>query len=261
LEKKQRRGNVKAILKVENLCKSFENTRVLDQINLTVQEGEFLAIMGQSGSGKSTLLYSISGMDRPTSGRILFLGNDISGLKDEEISELRLKRMGFIFQQPYLLKNLSIRDNIVLPGFKAGTLSREEVNQNANTLMEKTGIAPIAHHDIKKVSGGQLQRASICRALINQPDILFGDEPTGALNSSATKEVMDIINKINAEGRTVILVTHDAKVAARADRVIFLTDGHIHDELEMGKYESASNGEKHADREKRLSEWLEKQGF
>lgn len=123
--------------------------------------------------------------------------------------------------------------------------------------MGKTEISHVAGHDIKKVSGGELQRAAICRALINNPDVLFGDEPTGALNSSNTKEVMDIINKVNADGTSVILVTHDAKVAARADRVIFLADGNIHDELTLGKY----NENEKSSREKILSEWLEKQGF
>lgn len=247
------------LLEVKNLCKEFEDTQVLNKINLKVKQCEFLAIMGRSGSGKSTLLYNISGMDRPTSGNVLFCDKDISELDDEKMSEIRLKSMGFIFQHSYLLKNLSIRDNIVLPGFKAGTLTREKVNQNAVLLMKKTGIEGVAGHDIKKVSGGQLQRAAICRALINQPDILFGDEPTGALNSSTAREVMDIINSINEEGTTVIFVTHDAKVAARADRVIFLTDGNIHDELNLGKYEGEEN--KQFSREKRLSDWLEKQGL
>lgn len=125
--------------------------------------------------------------------------------------------------------------------------------------MRKTEIDNVAGHDIKKVSGGQLQRASICRALINKPDILFGDEPTGALNSSTTREVMDIINSVNSEGTTVIIVTHDAKVAARASRIIYLMDGNIHDELTIGKYQVDEN--KRLSREKRLFEWLEKQGF
>lgn len=250
---------MKTILDVKNLCKSFEDTQVLNNINFKVNAGEFIAIMGRSGSGKSTLLYNISGMDRPTSGNVLFCGEDISSLKDEKMSEVRLKRMGFIFQHSYLLKNLSIRDNIVLPGFKASTLSREQINQNANTLMTKTGINSVANHDIKKVSGGQLQRAAICRALINKPDILFGDEPTGALNSSSTREVMDIINTVNSEGTTVILVTHDAKVAARASRVIYLMDGNIHDELALGN--CSTDDKEKSNREKRLSEWLEQQGF
>jgi putative ABC transport system ATP-binding protein len=250
---------MKTILEVKNLCKSFEDAQVLNDISFKVDVGEFIAIMGRSGSGKSTLLYNISGMDRPTSGNVMFCGKDITRLDDEKMSEVRLKQMGFIFQHSYLLKNLSIRDNIVLPGFKAGTLSREQVNQNADMLMEKTGISGVADHDIKKVSGGQLQRAAICRALINQPDVLFGDEPTGALNSSTTREVMDIINAVNTEGTTVIIVTHDAKVAARADRVIFLMDGNIHDELALGKYDG--DDKEKPSREKKLSEWLEKQGF
>lgn len=251
--------NVKTVLEVKNLSKSFEQIQVLSDISFKVEEGEFIAIMGQSGSGKSTLLYSISGMDRPTSGNIFLSGKDISTLNDESMSEVRLKQMGFIFQHSYLLKNLSIRDNIVLPGFKAGIESREEVNQYANELMTKTGIESVADHDIKKVSGGQLQRAAICRALINNPDILFGDEPTGSLNSSATKEVMNIINEINNEGTTIIIVTHDAKVASRASRIIFLMDGNIHDELILGKY--GFNEEDNYSREKILSNWLEGQGF
>lgn len=248
---------MKTILDVKNLYKNFENTQVLNSISFKVDEGEFIAIMGQSGSGKSTLLYNISGMDHPTSGKILLNDRDISKLPDEKISDVRLKEMGFIFQHSHLLKNLSIRDNIVLPGFKAGILSREKVNSRGDLLMKKTGIFDIANHDIKKVSGGQLQRAAICRALINKPNILFGDEPTGALNSSTSKEVMDIINSVNEEGTTVILVTHDAKVALRASRVIYLLDGSIHDELILNKYE---DDEKSA-REKKLSVWLEKHGF
>ncbi|MBP1865808.1 putative ABC transport system ATP-binding protein [Clostridium tetanomorphum] len=222
-----------------------------------VNRGEFVAIMGQSGSGKSTLLYNISGMDRATNGEINFDGEDISNIDDEKMSNIRLRKMGFIFQQSHLLKTLSIRDNIVLPGFKAESERRQNVNAYAQELMRRTGIDQIADHDIKKVSGGQLQRAAICRALINHPDIIFGDEPTGALNSSATKEIMNIINEINAEGTTVMLVTHDAKVAARADRVIFLSDGNITDEIVLGKYEEKSFSE----REKKMTQWLGKQGF
>lgn len=247
------------ILNVKKLCKNFEGQGILKDIDLEVKSGEFLAIMGQSGSGKSTLLYNISGMDRPTSGSIDFLGKDISKLKDEEISKMRLKNMGFVFQNSCLLKSLSIRDNIILPGFKAGDDSRESINRNAEKLMEKTGIINIAGNDTKKVSGGQLQRAAICRALINNPDIVFGDEPTGALNSSTTKEIMYIMNEINREGTTVIIVTHDSKVAARADRIIFLMDGNINDEFYLGKC-SGEESERLI-RERSLSNWLDSQGF
>ncbi len=248
---------MKTILQAKGLWKEFDGTKILKGIDLTVKEGEFVAIMGQSGSGKSTLLYNISGMDRATNGEISFDGEDISNIDDEKMSNIRLKKMGFIFQQSHLLKTLSIRDNIVLPGFKANSDSRENVNAYAEELMKRTGIDQIVDHDIKKVSGGQLQRAAICRALINHPNIIFGDEPTGALNSGATKEIMDIINEVNAEGTTVMLVTHDAKVAARADRVIFLSDGNITDEIVLGKYEEKSFSE----REKKMTQWLGKQEF
>ncbi len=248
---------MKTILEARGLCKTFDNTQILKEIDVSVNKGEFVAIMGRSGSGKSTLLYNISGMDKATQGEIIFDGEDISKLNDEQMSNLRLKKMGFVFQQPHLLKTLSIYDNIVLPGYKAKEATRQQVNTYAKELMERTGIDKIASHDIKKVSGGQLQRASICRALINHPDIIFADEPTGSLNSGATIEIMDIINEINEQGTTIVLVTHDAKVAARAERVIFLSDGNITDELVQGKYEKSSLSK----RESKMAVWLDKQNF
>lgn len=250
---------MKTILEARNLCKDFENNQVLKGINISICENEFVAIMGASGSGKSTLLYNISGMDHATSGEVLFEDERLIDLTDEELSKIRLRKMGFIFQHSYLLKNLSIHDNIVLPGFKAGLKSRNQINKAACELMDKTGISSVSKHDITKVSGGQLQRAAVCRALINHPAILFGDEPTGALNQSTTKEVMDIINQINQEGTTVMLVTHDTKVAARADRVIFLVDGKVWSEIKLGKYEG--NDGFVSKREEELSRWLAKQGF
>lgn len=247
------------VLKAENISKQFADNQVLKNVNLSVEAGEFLVIMGPSGSGKSTLLYNISGMDLPTSGNITFQGASFTDLSDEEMSELRLKHMGFIFQQSYLLKNLSIRDNIVLPGFKANLNSRQEVNDRADTLLKMTGIFDVASHDIKQVSGGELQRAAICRSLINQPSILFGDEPTGALNSRSSKEVMDIIQAINKAGTTVIIITHDPKVAQRASRIVYLSDGKVQSELAMGPYEEESTRKKL--REQQLYQWLEQQGF
>ena len=167
--------------------------------------------------------------------------------------------MGFIFQQSYLLKTLSIRDNIILPGMKAAKKSKKEIIADADKYMRKMEIAQIADHDITRVSGGQLQRAAICRALINEPAIIFGDEPTGALNSSTTKEVMEILNTINAEGVAIMLVTHDARVAARADRVIYLADGQICDQLVLGKYNKETGDVKK--REQYLSDWLKEKGF
>ena len=250
---------MKVVLAAKHITKRFGDAEVLHGIDLTVHSGEFVAIMGRSGSGKSTLLYNISGMDQPTSGEVLLDGTDIASLNDEKMSEVRLHRIGFVFQQSYLLKNLSIRDNILLPGLKAKNLSRDEVVQRADEIMQRLDIAHIAAHDIKNVSGGQLQRASIARALINSPAVLIGDEPTGALNSSATKEVMDIFNSINEDGTTIVIVTHDAKVAARAQRVIYIKDGSIHDELVLGKIKSKDGNI--GEREARLASWLHEHGF
>ena len=206
------------MIRVIGLCKKYGDIDILKDIDFHIRKGEFTAIMGQSGCGKSTLLYCVSGMDQPTAGEVYFEERKLSAISEKEMERLRLERMGFIFQKANFLKNLSIEDNIVFPAFQAGEISRGEIVKEAETLMEQMGIRQIADHDIRKVSGGQLQRAAICRAMINHPAILLGDEPTGALNSSATKEVMDILNEINSRGTTVLLVTHDAKVAARADQ-------------------------------------------
>lgn len=208
---------------------------------MSTQVGGYVAVMGRSGCGKTTLLYNISGMDRATRGRVFFVKKEITALSEEEMSSFRLEKMGFIFQKSNLLKNLSLRDNIVFPGFQLGKVSKREINRKADDLMKHTGIFQIAYYDIRKVSGGQLQRAAICRAFINNPSILFADEPTGALNSAATKEIMDIFNSMNQEGAAIVLVTHDAKVAARAERVIYLEDGKMKDELHLGKFQEEKN--------------------
>ncbi|HOQ36965.1 MAG TPA: ABC transporter ATP-binding protein [Acetivibrio sp.] len=255
---------MEAILEAKGLCKYYEVTkeeriRVLKDVDLTIEKGEFVAIMGQSGSGKSTLLYNISGMDKKSSGKVYFDGREISDLGDKEMSKLRLTKMGFVFQHSHLLKNMSIRDNIILPAYKAAVKSKAEISKYADALMRKLGIDKVGSRDITKVSGGQLQRAAICRALINQPMILFCDEPTGALNSSASVEVMNILNAVNREGTTILLVTHDVKVAARADRVIYFADGKIESEFILGKYNESGSGNKK--REEQLLDWLTERGF
>ena len=246
-----------SILETKGLCKNYGANNILSDINLQINTGEFVAIMGQSGGGKSTLLYCVSGMDHPSSGKICFDGVDMAELSGKQMQELRLKRMGFVFQKPSFLKNLSIIDNIVYPAFQLGEADRTEIVKKAKVLMEDMGISAIAEHDIHKVSGGQLQRAAICRAMINHPDILFGDELTGALNSSTTREVSGIIDNINKKGTTVLLVTHDANVAVHADRVIYLEDGRIMDTLNLGKYEEGSAEA----RDVEMKNWLKKMGF
>jgi len=204
------------MIKVERINKLFGKTKILQNISFEIKRGEFVAIMGPSGSGKSTLLYSISGMDCVDEGRVLFDGDDITKMKEKELSQKRLTKMGFVFQNAQMLKNLSIFDNIVLPGLVAKAQPADEISERAYDLMKRMEIEQIKERDIREVSGGQLQRASICRAMINNTEILFLDEPTGALNSSATNEVLDILEDLNREGMTIMTVTHDPRVAARA---------------------------------------------
>jgi putative ABC transport system ATP-binding protein len=251
------------LLETVDLNKKFvlgkdNEQHVLKDVDVQIEKGEFVSVMGPSGSGKSTLLYNISGMDRMTSGSVVFDGQELSCLSEEELSELRLTEMGFIFQHIHLLKNLSIFDNIVLSAYLAQDRSRERVNQRADELMERVGIAELANHEVTQASGGQLQRVGICRALINKPAILFGDEPTGALNSRAAGEIMDLLAEINRSGTTILLVTHNAKVAARTERVLFMLDGNIVSERQLGKY--TGNGDIKI-REEDLSSWLLDLGF
>lgn len=244
-----------AVIEAKDLCKTYvvdkRQINVLKNVNLKVDEGEMVAIMGPSGSGKSTLLYSISGMDRPTSGNVLFDGEDISGMKSSDLADIRLDKMGFIFQQMYMMKNLTILDNILLPAVesrKGG--SREEKIRRAEDLMRKLGIIEVADNDINEVSGGQLQRACICRSMINSPKILFADEPTGALNRTSSNEVMDELVKLNRDGTTIMMVTHDSKVASRCTRVLYIVDGNI-----KGEHKNDTTLVD-KDRERKLNNWL-----
>ena len=235
---------MKSIISVKNLYKSFEDNGnknvVLKDINFSVDEGEFVAVMGPSGSGKSTLLYTISGMDQADSGEILFEQTNIVKSTDDELTQIRRNKMGYVFQQPSLLKNLNILDNIVLLSMRENRKDARKISDRAKLLMEKTGIAELAERDISKVSGGQLQRAGICRALMSQPKILFADEPTGSLNSKAADEIMNIFLQVNQEGNTIMLVTHDARVAAKTDKVLFMKDGEVEKTVVLGKYNKES---------------------
>ena len=245
------------ILETKDLCKTYviekRQNHVLKNINLKIEEGEMVAVMGPSGSGKSTLLYSVSGMDKATAGSVIFNGKEITLLSEKEMADVRLDDMGFIFQQMFMLKNLTIMDNILLPAIqsKREGKSREEKVSRCEELMRKLGIIEIADHDINEVSGGQLQRACICRSMINSPKIIFADEPTGALNRTSSAEVIDELSLLNREGTTVFMVTHDAKVAARCSRVIYIVDGNI-----QGEYNNTDKASSDKEREKALNNWL-----
>jgi putative ABC transport system ATP-binding protein len=251
------------LLKVTDLCKTYiinnVQNNVLRNVNFEIGEGEMVAIMGPSGSGKSTLLYTVSGMDKLTAGKVDYFGKEISTLTANQMSDLRLDEMGFIFQQMHMLKNLSIYDNIILPAYqsKKGT-DKKEINNRAKELMHKLGISEVAQNDTNEVSGGQLQRACICRSLINFPKMIFADEPTGALNQQNSREVMKELNRINQDGTTIMLVTHDMKVAAKCDKIMYIEDGSIKGEINLGKFTEEN---KFKDRERKVSSWLMEMGW
>lgn len=251
------------MLEVKDLCKTYvvdkRQNNVLKNISFTVEEGDMVAIMGPSGSGKSTLLYCVSGMDRPTGGEVNFDGENIGNYSEKKLTEIRRNKMGFIFQQMYMMKNLTIMDNILLPAVenKGSKKSYREKVERAKELLHKMGIPEVADHDINEVSGGQLQRACIARSMINQPKILFADEPTGALNRAASTEVMEEMTRLNEEGCTIMMVTHDSRVAARCKRVLYLVDGTI-----VGEYKDSGDvNTSLADRERRLNNWLMELGW
>ena len=252
------------IIEVKDLCKTYVTNKrqnnVLRNVSFTVAEGDMVAVMGPSGSGKSTLLYAVSGMDEVTAGSVIFDGEEITALPQHELSGLRLDKMGFIFQQMFMLRNLSIMDNIMLPSAQSKKIkeSRKEKAERCRSLMRSLGISEVADSGVNEVSGGQLQRACICRSMINQPRVIFADEPTGALNRASSDEVMNELVKLNREGTTIMMVTHDVKVAARCSRVMYIVDGNIKGEYNLGELGDDSSMR---ERERTLNNWLLEMGW
>ena len=225
------------MLKAVNIKKNFDldktKLQILKGIDINIQVGEFVTIMGKSGSGKSTLLNILSTLDTPSEGEVYFEDVKIDNLSDDDSSKLRRESFGFVFQLPKMVKNLSILDNILLPSLQYKK-DRKSATQAATNLMQKIGIEGIADKKISQVSGGQLQRAGICRALINNPKILFADEPTGALDSGTTKDVLNLFSTFHKEGKTIVMVTHDINVAAASQRVLFMKDGLLIHDVSLG---------------------------
>ncbi len=252
------------MIEVKDVAKDYgsgeSKVSVLKGISLNIRDGGFYVILGASGSGKSTLLYAVSGMDKITAGEVEFCGKSLSSLSEKELADLRLNGMGFIFQQMYMLKNLTVLDNIILPACQSSKIkeSRKETVRRGQDLMRKLDIIETADNDINEVSGGQLQRACICRSMINKPDMIFADEPTGALNRASSDEVMEELAKLNGEGTTVMLVTHDVKVAARCTRVLYIIDGNIKGDYNLGRYSQISQLR---ERERGLNNWLMEMGW
>lgn len=229
------------ILSGKGIEKSFVNdsikTPVLRGVDIEIEEGEFVTIMGKSGSGKSTLLNILSTLDICDKGEVQFDGKFIHPLEDEVAAKLRRESFGFVFQLPRMVKNLSILDNILLPSLQYQN-DRVGATEVAKQLMADIGIADLANKRLSQVSGGQLQRAGICRALINQPRLIFADEPTGALDSKTGQDVMTLFKNMHEKGKTIVLVTHDIQVAAQSQRVLFMKDGLLQEDVQLGKSES-----------------------
>ena len=249
------------IIKTEKLCKTFSSggvqQHVLKNLDISLMEGDFTVIMGSSGSGKSTLLYAISGMDKPTLGEIDFGGENLSKLNDDQLAIFRRNNCGFVFQQIYLLDNMSVLDNVLAGGLLVNK-NKGEVVKNAKELLKQVGIDEILWSKFPaQLSGGEAQRVGIVRALINSPKMIFADEPTGALNSASSDLVLDVLTNVNRNGQSIVVVTHDMKTALRGNRVLYLRDGVICGDLQLGVYSEKENIERH----ERLRSFLTEMGW
>lgn len=248
------------ILKAEMLSKTYSNgsimQHVLKNLNIEIKAGDFTVIMGSSGSGKSTLLYALSGMDKPTLGTIDFKGEAISNYSNDKLAVFRRKHCGFVFQQIYLNDTMTVLDNIMISGLLVSR-DKKAIANRAKELLQQVGLSDVSYHKYpSQLSGGEAQRVAIVRALINAPEIVFADEPTGALNSTNAINVLDVMTEVNASGQSIIMVTHDIKTARRANRILYLKDGVIIDELNLGAYLKDD-----PDRHKILREFLESMGW
>ena len=228
------------ILHTEKLCKSFSNgglqQHVIKNLDIEIRANDFTVIMGASGSGKSTLLYALSGMDSPTLGGVFFGDTDISKYNNDQLAVFRRENCGFVFQSIYLLENMTVFDN-VMTGALVLQKNSPELVKKTETLLKKVGIGETLWNKYpNQLSGGECQRVGIVRAVINDPEIVFADEPTGSLNSASSRDVLDIFTEINNNGQSIVMVTHDLKTAMRGNRVIFLRDGAVMGEHHMPQY-------------------------
>lgn len=249
------------ILRTEKLCKSFSNgatqQHVIKNLDLEVMEGDFTVIMGASGSGKSTLLYALSGMDKPTLGKVFFGDTEIQDYTNDQLAVFRRKNCGFVFQSIYLLENQSVLDNVLTGAFAAQKNSPELIKR-VKELLAKVGLNEKMQKKYpNQLSGGEAQRVGIVRAVINDPKILFADEPTGSLNSASGRDVLDIFTGVHENGQSIVVVTHDIKTALRGTRVIYLRDGKVVGEHRMVKY----GGDDLKERREKLTVFLDEMGW
>lgn len=244
------------ILSAKDVCKTFSqgstDNQILKSVSADIYEGDFTVIMGASGAGKSTLLYSLSGMDGITSGEVLFDGEKISGLSEKKQAKLRSEHFGFVFQQTHLVSNLTLFENVAVAGYVGKKSDVGAVREKALELLKQMNVDNAKDRLPSQVSGGEAQRAAIARAMINSPKLIFADEPTGALNKSNSAEVMRLLSELNQAGQSILMVTHDVRAAIHGNRILYMEDGKILDELSLPPY--SDNEER--ERERQLNEWL-----
>lgn len=240
------------LIKGENVTKTFGEVHVLNHINIEIYAGDFTVIMGSSGAGKSTLLYALSGMDELTEGIVFYKDNKISQWNEREKAKLRAEEFGFVFQQPHLVSNLTLFENVAVSGFLGGRASIEGINNQARELLKQMHVKDAENRLPSQVSGGEAQRAAIARAIIHRPGILFADEPTGALNKKNTQEVLNLLTSFHEQGQSILMVTHDVKGALRANRILYMEDGRIVGEQVLPAYSQ----NKQQERELQITEWL-----
>jgi putative ABC transport system ATP-binding protein len=250
-----------AIIKTNKLCKSFstggKQIHVIRNLDLEIEDGAFTVIMGASGSGKSTLLYAISGMDKPTLGEVWFGGTDIAGLTNDELAVFRRQNCGFIFQQIHLMDNMSVMDNVLAGGLLLSD-NKKGIHDRAARLFTRVKLGEELWGKFpSQLSGGEAQRVGIVRALINNPRLLFADEPTGSLDSASGISVLDVMSGLHAAGQSVVMVTHDLKTALRGNRILYLRDGAVYGALELPPYASDDK----AKRIETLQGFLERMGW
>lgn len=228
--------------------------KVLDGIDVDIYEKDFTVIMGSSGAGKSTLLYALSGMDQITGGEVIYREAGINRLKETQMAKLRAQEFGFVFQQTHLVSNLTLLENVLVAGYISGKESPQKVKERAGNLLRHMGVEGAQNRLPSQVSGGEAQRAAIARAMIGKPGILFADEPTGALNKSNTTEVLNLLTELNRQGQSILMVTHDMRCAARGNRILYLEDGKVTDELNLQQFNELEEKQ----RENEIGRWLER---
>lgn len=244
------------ILSARNVCKTFlqsgTDTQILKSVSADIYEDDFTVIMGASGAGKSTLLYALSGMDGITDGEVLFNGEKISGRSEKKQAKLRSEHFGFVFQQTHLVSNLTLFENVAVAGYVGKNRTVNSVREKALELLRQMNVDNAKDRLPSQVSGGEAQRAAIARAMINSPRLIFADEPTGALNKSNSTEVMRLLTELNRNGQSILMVTHDVRAALHGNRVLYMEDGKILDELNLPPY--SDNDER--EREQQVNDWL-----